>query len=110
MRAAAAANENGCDAFTPAMMIERNSVHFQILERLCTMPRAVRGISGGMLDRHFHADWAVEELAGAGLIVERGWADGPGTVWVPTAAGEALYRELAQRSSDEGDLEGFAIG
>jgi hypothetical protein len=92
------------------MMIERNSVHFQILERLCTMPRAVRGISGAMLDRHFHADWAVEELAGAGLIAERGWNDGPGAVWVPTAAGEALYRELAQRAQDGGDLEGFAIG
>jgi hypothetical protein len=81
------------------MMIERDSVHFQILERLCTMPKAVRGISSAMLDRHFHAEWAVEELAGAGLIGERGWADGPGMVWVPTAAGDALYRELSQRST-----------
>lgn len=88
------------------MMIERDSVHFQILERLCSMPKAVRGISGAMLDRHFHADWAVEELSGAGLIVERGWADGPGTVWVPTAAGEALYRELAQRMPEDGDRAG----
>jgi hypothetical protein len=85
------------------MMIERDSVHFQILERLCSMPRAVRGISGTMLDRHFHADWAVEELSGAGLITERGWTDGPGTIWVPTAAGEALYRELALRSHEDGD-------
>jgi hypothetical protein len=54
-----------------------------------------------MLDRHFHADWAVEELSGAGLIAERGWADGPGAVWVPTAPGEALYRELAQRMPDD---------
>jgi hypothetical protein len=63
------------------------------------MPKAVRGISSAMLDRHFHAEWAVEELAGAGLIGERGWADGPGMVWVPTAAGDALYRELSQRST-----------
>ncbi|MGH6920841.1 MAG: hypothetical protein ACREJ0_24425 [Geminicoccaceae bacterium] len=83
------------------MMIERDSVHFQILERMCSMPKAVRSISGAMLDRHFHADWAVEELSGAGLIAERGWADGPGTVWVPTAAGEALFRELNQRFQEE---------
>jgi hypothetical protein len=81
------------------MMIERESVHFQILERLCSMPKAVRGSSATMLDRRFHADWAVEELASAGLIAERGWADGPGTVWVPTAAGEALYHELDRRSA-----------
>jgi hypothetical protein len=85
------------------MMIERDSVHFQILERMCSMPKAVRGISGTMLDRHFHADWAVEELSGAGLIAERGWADGPGAVWVPTAAGEALFRELNQRSQEDRD-------
>ncbi|HEX5079140.1 MAG TPA: hypothetical protein VFV80_08310 [Geminicoccaceae bacterium] len=83
------------------MMIERDSVHFQILDRLCAMPKAVRGISGAMLERHFHADWAVEELAGAGLIAERGWADGPGTIWVPTAAGEALWRELIARAQEE---------
>ena len=90
------------------MMIERDSVHFRILERLCSMPKAVRGISAAMLDRHFHADWAVEELASAGLIAERGWADGPGTIWVPTGAGEALYREFSQRSDGEG-LAGAAI-
>jgi hypothetical protein len=88
------------------MMIERDSVHFQILERLCSMPRAVRGISGTMLDRHFHADWAVEELSGAGLIAQRGWADGPGTIWVPTMAGEALYEALSQRSPEEGEPAG----
>jgi hypothetical protein len=82
---------------TVAMMIERDSVHFQILERLCSMPKAVRGSSATMLDRRFHADWAVAELATAGLIAERGWADGPGTVWVPTAAGEALYQKLDRR-------------
>jgi hypothetical protein len=76
------------------MSIERDSVEFRILERLCTMPRAVRGISGAMLERHFGAGPAVEDLAAAGLIVMRGWANGPGAVWIPTAAGEALYREL----------------
>jgi hypothetical protein len=90
------------------MIIERDSVHFQILERLCSMPKAVRGISGAMLDRHFHADWAVEELAGAGLIAARGWADGPGAVWVPTAAGEALYRALAQRMHEDAERAGAA--
>jgi hypothetical protein len=80
------------------MMIERDSVHFQILERLCAMPKAVRGISGAMLDRRFNAVWAVDELAAAGLITERGWANGPGAIWVPTPAGEAIYRELSRRS------------
>jgi hypothetical protein len=80
------------------MMIERDSVHFQILERLCAMPKAVRGISGAMLDRRFNALWAVDELAAAGLIAERGWADGPGTVWVPTTAGETIYQEMSRRS------------
>ena len=37
------------------MAIERDSAHFRILERLCTMPRPVRGIAGAMLDRHFGA-------------------------------------------------------
>jgi hypothetical protein len=62
------------------------------------MPKAVRGISGAMLDRRFNALWAVDELAAAGLIAERGWADGPGTVWVPTTAGETIYQEMSRRS------------
>jgi len=86
------------------MQIERDSVHFRMLERLCTMPRPVRGISGAMLDRHFGAPDAVEELASLGLIQGRGWANGPGMVWIPTAAGEALYHELA-----EGAREGPSI-
>ena len=45
------------------MTIERDSVHFRILERLCAMPKPVRGISGAMLERHFGAPAAVEELA-----------------------------------------------
>jgi hypothetical protein len=77
------------------MSIERDSVHFRILERLCAMPKAVRGISGAMLERHFGVGPAVEELAAGGLVAMRGWANGPGAVWIPTASGEALYHELA---------------
>ena len=77
------------------MTIERDSVHFRILERLCVMPKPVRGISGTMLERHFGAPAAVEELASLGLIQARGWANGPGMIWIPTAAGEALYHDLA---------------
>jgi hypothetical protein len=76
------------------MTIERDSVHFRILERLCVMPKPVRGISGTMLERHFGAPAAVEELASLGLIQARGWANGPGMIWIPTAAGEALYHDL----------------
>jgi hypothetical protein len=76
------------------MEIERDGVHFRILERLCGMPRAVRGISGAMLERHFNASWAVDELAAARLIHARGWANGPGAIWIPTEAGEAVYRRL----------------
>ena len=47
-----------------------------------------------MLERRFHAGWAIDELAAQGLIVQRGWADGPGAVWVPSAAGEALYQQM----------------
>lgn len=77
------------------MTIERDSVEFRILERLCTMPKPVRGISGAMLERHFGTPAAVEELAAAGLIQGRGWANGPGMVWIPTPEGEAAYRALA---------------
>ena len=82
------------------MTIERDSVHFRILERLCTMPKPVRGISGAMLERHFGTPAAVEELAAAGLIQGRGWANGPGMVWIPTPEGEAAYRALAERGSE----------
>jgi hypothetical protein len=82
------------------MVIERDSVHFHILERLCIMPKPVRGISGAMLERHFGAPAAVEELASLGLIQTRGWANGPGMIWIPTAAGEALYRDLADGNHD----------
>lgn len=77
------------------MSIERDSVQFRILEKLCTAPRPVRGVSTVMLNRVFDAPGAIETLAEAGLIEERGWDVGPGAVWIPTAAGECLYEELA---------------
>jgi len=81
------------------MPIQRDSVHFRILARLCGVPRAVRGTSGAMLNRDYDAPWAVDELAAAGLIRERGWHNGPGAVWIPTPAGEEVYRRLvAERS------------
>jgi hypothetical protein len=76
-------------------------VEFRILERLCTMPKPVRGISGAMLDRHFGTPAAVEELAAAGLIQGRGWANGPGMVWIPTPEGEAAYHALAGHDRKE---------
>ena len=36
----------------------------------------------------------IEELASLGLIQARGWANGPGMIWIPTAAGEAAYQTL----------------
>ena len=87
------------------MAIERDSTHFRILERLCTMPKPVRGISGAMLERHFGAPAAVEELASLGLIQARGWANGPGMIWIPTAAGEALFHELAEGSPGHPSLQ-----
>ena len=87
------------------MAIGRDSVHFRILERLCTMPKPVRGIAGGMLDRHFGAPDAVEELAAAGLIRGRGWANGPGMIWIPTDEGEAHYRELTDGARAQPSFE-----
>jgi hypothetical protein len=86
------------------MAIERDSVHFRILERLCTMPKPVRGISGAMLERHFGAPAVVEDLASLGLIQGRGWANGPGMIWIPTAEGEAAYQALA-----DGGREPFSL-
>lgn len=87
------------------MTVERDSVHFRILERLCTMPKPVRGISGAMLDRHFGAPDAVEELASQGLIQGRGWANGPGLIWIPSAAGETLYHELADGARERPSVQ-----
>lgn len=78
------------------MHISKESLHFQILDRLCTMPRAVRGMAAPMLQRLFGSLEAVDELTAAGLIKKRGWADGPGSILVPTSAGEALWDELKE--------------
>jgi hypothetical protein len=80
------------------MQIRYDSVHFRILECLCTMPRAVRGMAPAMLQRRFGDLVPVEELAAAGILKKRGWADGPGFVWVPTEDGEALYRAMSTAS------------
>ncbi|MEZ5935771.1 MAG: hypothetical protein R3F54_28450 [Alphaproteobacteria bacterium] len=77
------------------MQVRHDSIHFQILDRLCRMRRAVRGIAPAMLQRQFGDLLAVEDLAAAGLLKKRGWADGPGWVWVPTEEGEALHRSMA---------------
>jgi hypothetical protein len=79
------------------MTIEPDSVHFLILERLCSLPKPVRGTSAAMLDRHYNDPRAIDELKAQGLIRERGWHDGPGAILIPTAAGEALYEELANQ-------------
>ena len=76
------------------MHIKQGSVHYQILDRLCTMPKAVRGMSAPMLQRFYGGLDAVEDLASAGLVRKRGWADGPGSIWIPTPAGEALHEEM----------------
>lgn len=49
-----------------------------------------------MLERRFGDLAAVEELAAAGLLRKRGWADGPGWVWLPTEAGEALHASMSE--------------
>lgn len=77
------------------MTIERDSVHFQILERLCAAPKPVRGTSAAMLDRDYAAPQAVQDLRERGLVQERGWHDGPGGILIPTPEGEALYAKLA---------------
>ncbi len=76
------------------MQIRYDSVHFHILERLCVMPKAVRGMAPAMLQRQFGDLVAVEELAAAGLLRKRGWADGPGWVWIPTEAGLTLHERM----------------
>lgn len=59
------------------------------------MPKSVRGMAPAMLQRRFGDLLAVEELAAAGLLQKRGWADGPGWIWIPTEAGEALYLSMS---------------
>lgn len=84
------------------MHIQYGSVHHRILERLCIMPRAVRGISAAMLQRQFGDTSAIDDLISNGLIKKRGWADGPGSVLVPTPEGEALVQSL--QASHHGSL------
>jgi hypothetical protein len=76
------------------MKLRHDSVHFHILDRLCRMPKAVRGMAPAMLQRRFGDLAAVEALAAAGLLKKRGWADGPGWIWIPTEAGEALHNTM----------------
>ena len=78
-----------------AMTIERDSTHYQILERLCAAPKPVRGTSSAMLERDYGAPHVIEELKGQGLVQERGWHDGPGAILIPTPEGEELYARLA---------------
>jgi hypothetical protein len=78
-----------------SLRVRPNSRHHKILKRLCDMPKPVRGISDGMLNRAFSSPRSVQELALAGYIRQRGWHDGPGGVWVPTEAGEELCTKLS---------------
>jgi hypothetical protein len=82
------------------MQLDRDSVHFRMLEALCAMPRAVRGISAAMLERRFGPNAPIDDLVAGGLIRRRGWAAGPGWVWLPTAKGEALYQKLSGRPAN----------
>lgn len=77
------------------MNIDTNSTAFRILERLCRLPKPVRSMSDVMLNAEFGDPHAIRALAEAGLIRERGWDQGPGTLWVPTPAGERLHAENA---------------
>ena len=77
-----------------AFEVKAGSVHHKILVRLCSAPKAVQGMSEGMLNRVFGEPRAIEELAAARLIRRRGWHDGPGEIWVPTEDGEAVFASL----------------
>ncbi len=84
------------------MQIDPNSTAFRVLERLCRLPKPVRSISDVMLNAEFGDPHAVRALAEAGLIRARGWDQGPGTLWVPTPAGERLYAEHAGDAATAG--------
>ena len=53
-------------------VLQPQSVHHEILERLCAMAKPVRGIAEAMLNRSYNNPRAIQELAQAGLIRERG--------------------------------------
>lgn len=80
-------------------MIERGSVYHKILQYLCSMPKAVRGASEGMLTRHFSDPDAVRELVRMGWLEERGWDSGPGSIWIPSKKGEAICAELIKNAA-----------
>jgi hypothetical protein len=84
-----------------ALDIEAGSIHHKILDRLCAAPKAVRGISEGMLIRIFGEPRALDELAQAKLIHRRGWHDGPGEIWLPTAEGETVCDALSAAEKNE---------
>ena len=84
------------------MHIDTDSNAFRILERLCRLPKPVRSMSDVMLNAEFHDPQAIQALAEAGLIRERGWDQGPGTLWVPTPAGERLYAAQAGKDTAAG--------
>jgi len=95
------------------LRVRPNSRYHKILRKLCDMPKPVRGISDAMLNRAFASPRSVQELAQAGLIRQRGWHDGPGGVWVPTAEGEDLCAKLSQevdREPQTGRRRGIADG
>lgn len=77
------------------MQIQRDSLHFRVLEALDAMPQAMPGITAVMLNRKFNAPQVLVELEAEGLIAEKGWDTGPGAVVVATEAGARLYRALA---------------
>ncbi len=79
------------------MRVKADSVHHKILMRLCGAPKAVRGVSEGMLVRSYGDPRAIDELAQARLIKKRGWHDGPGGIWIPTEAGTELCEKLSAR-------------
>lgn len=91
------------------MQIANDSVHHRILDHLCTMPKAVRGMSMPMLQREFGSADAVEDLITLGLIKRRGWSDGPGSILVPTAEGEALHQNM-QAPRDVSKTAGTVTG
>lgn len=78
------------------MQVHWGSLEHQVLEMLCGMPLAVRGMSDVMLDRAAPgAARILHDMAADGLLKSRGWCEGPGLIWVPTAAGEAALGSMA---------------
>jgi len=51
--------------------IKRDNVRFRILERLCTMPKRVRGISGVMLGASFRRAGRRVEAEGHAMLLQK---------------------------------------